>query len=96
VAPQKGTALIFPTATLDGLADERYLHSGEPVGDGVKYIIGTWLMETRRTDAADVRKSIAELYRLEGREPPARAATRTRVDASPAKRAGTKMKRKRR
>ena len=74
VPPQKGTALIFPTATLDGLADERYLHSGEPVASGTKYIIGTWLMETQRTDAADVRKSIDALWQLEGKTPPKRAA----------------------
>ena len=48
---RQGTALIFPTATLDGLADERYLHSGEPVERGTKWIVGTWLMEVPRTDA---------------------------------------------
>jgi len=64
---QKGTALIFPTATLDGLADERYLHSGEPVIKGDKWIVGTWLMEAERTDGADVRKAIEELWKLEAR-----------------------------
>lgn len=72
VTPQKGSALIFPTATLDGLADERYLHSGEPVTRGVKWIVGTWLMEGQRTDAQDVAKAIDELWKLEGRTPPRR------------------------
>ena len=52
VTPETGKALIFPTATLRGEADERYLHSGEPVLDGTKFIIGTWLMETERSDMA--------------------------------------------
>jgi len=76
VTPQKGSALIFPTATLDGLADERYLHSGEPVGRGVKWIVGTWLMEQRRTDAKDVAKAIDELWKLEGATPPRRRKAR--------------------
>ena len=74
VQPKKGSALIFPTATLDGLADERYLHSGEPVQAGTKWIVGTWLMEKQRTDAKDVRKAIDELWKLEGRTPPSRGA----------------------
>ena len=77
VQPVKGTALIFPTATLDGLADERYLHSGEPVERGTKWIVGTWLMEVPRTDARDVAKAIDELWKLEGRVPPKRAAAKT-------------------
>lgn len=36
--PEVGKALVFPTATLRGEADERYLHSGEPVEAGTKYI----------------------------------------------------------
>ena len=72
VTPKKGSALVFPTATLNGLADERYLHSGEPVQAGTKWIVGTWLMETQRTDAQDVSKAIDELWKLEGRAPPAR------------------------
>ena len=72
VPAKKGTALIFPTATLDGLADERYLHSGEPVVRGTKWIVGTWLMEQERTDAKDVQKAIDELWKLEGRTPPPR------------------------
>ena len=51
VEPKLGSALIFPTATLRGEADERYLHSGEPVKRGTKWIVGTWLMEAERTDA---------------------------------------------
>ena len=42
--PKAGMALVFPTATLDGTTDERYVHSGEPVQRGTKWIIGTWLM----------------------------------------------------
>ena len=61
---QKGTALIFPTATLEGLADERYLHSGEPVGKGDKWIAGTWLMETERSDAKQVQQAIKLLVNL--------------------------------
>ena len=60
VTPETGKALIFPTATLRGEADERYLHSGEPVLDGTKFIIGTWLMETERSDMDDVSKAIDE------------------------------------
>jgi len=85
VPPQKGTALIFPTATLDGLADERYLHSGEPVTAGTKYIIGSWLMEAKRTDGASVRKSIKELWKLEGREPPRRAPAVAKPSRAPPK-----------
>lgn len=70
IEPRKGRALIFPTATLDGLADERYLHSGEPVDAGTKWIVGTWLMEADRTDAKEVAKAIEQLWKLEGREPP--------------------------
>ena len=68
IKPKAGTALIFPTATLEGLADERYLHSGEPVGKGDKWIVGTWLMETDRTDGADVQRAIYELWKLEKRK----------------------------
>jgi len=67
IKPKAGTALVFPTATLDGLADERYLHSGEPVGKGDKWIVGTWLMEADRTDAADVQRAIDELWKLESK-----------------------------
>ena len=72
VAPKKGAALIFPTATLDGVADERYLHSGEPVVRGDKWIAGTWLMERERTDADDVARAIEALWAREGRKPPRR------------------------
>ena len=87
--PKKGSALIFPTATLEGLADERYLHSGEPVGSGTKWIVGTWLMERQRTDAADVAKAIDELWKLEGRSPPKRAAALSapKAAAKPSKKA---------
>ena len=64
VQPEMGKALVFPTATLDGLADERYLHSGEPVRGGSKWIIGTWLLEKERTDGADVNAAINELWKL--------------------------------
>ena len=97
VPPQKGTALVFPTATSDGLADERYLHSGEPVTAGTKYIIGTWLMEAQRTDAADVRKQIEALYELEGRSAPPRSKARAGASTEKSKsaRAGKTAKRRR-
>ena len=72
VKPTRGTALVFPTATLEGLADERYLHSGEPVGRGDKWIVGTWLMETERTDGADVARAIKELWKLDSKRKVAR------------------------
>ena len=62
--PKAGSALVFPTATLQGVADERYLHSGEPVGAGTKWIIGTWLMETERKDGEQIAKAIDELWKL--------------------------------
>jgi len=72
VKPTRGTALVFPTATLEGLADERYLHSGEPVGRGDKWIVGTWLMEAERTDGADVARAIKELWKLDAKRKSAR------------------------
>ena len=75
VTPEVGKALVFPTATLEGLADERYLHSGEPVTAGTKWIMGTWLMERERTDGAEVTKAVDELWRLSGREPPPRRSS---------------------
>ena len=62
--PERGKALVFPTATLRGEADERYLHSGEPVEAGTKWIIGTWLMETERKDGEQIAKAIDELWKL--------------------------------
>ena len=70
VAAEAGKALVFPTATVDGLADERYLHAGEPVGAGTKWIAGTWLMETERTDLDEVDKALGELWKLAGKAPP--------------------------
>ncbi len=67
--PEVGKALVFPVASLDGEADERYLHSGEPVLAGTKWILGTWLMEVERSDAADIRSSIDELWKLAGGRP---------------------------
>ena len=67
-------------ASLDGEADERYLHSGEPVEAGTKWILGTWLMETERSDAADMARSIDGLWKLAGGRP---------VGASVAKKAAT-------
>jgi len=87
IEPKKGRALIFPTATLSGIADERYLHSGEPVVAGTKWIVGTWLMETERTDAKDVANAIDALWKLEGRPPPKLTATVERgVNIKPAAR----------
>jgi len=62
--PEVGKALIFPTATLRGEADPRYTHSGEPVEAGVKWIIGTWLMEVDRQDGEQIDKAIDELWKL--------------------------------
>ena len=62
--PEQGKALVFPTATLRGEADERYLHSGEPVERGTKWIMGTWLMETERQDKAEIDQAIDELWKL--------------------------------
>lgn len=62
--PEVGKALVFPTATLRGEADERYLHSGEPVQAGTKWIIGTWLMETERQDGDQIAAAIQELWKL--------------------------------
>jgi prolyl 4-hydroxylase len=70
VEPRAGRALIFPVSDLAGTADERYLHEGAPVERGTKWIIGTWLLQTPRTDAADVAKQIRALWDLEGRKPP--------------------------
>ena len=80
VRPELGKALVFPVASLDGEADERYLHSGEPVEAGTKWILGTWLMETERSDAADMARSIDGLWKLAGGRP---------VGASVAKKAAT-------
>jgi len=96
VEPRKGRALLFPTATLEGLADERYLHSGDAVVSGTKWIVGTWLMETKRTDAKDVSRAIKELWKLEGREPPPskKAASKAASAAAPAKPKAKKRKKK--
>ena len=69
VQPDRGKALVFPVASLEGEADERYLHSGEPVEAGTKWILGTWLMETERSDAADMARSIDGLWKLAGGRP---------------------------
>ena len=50
---------------------------GEPVEAGTKWILGTWLMETERSDAADMARSIDGLWKLAGGRPAgARAATK--------------------
>jgi len=69
VRPDRGKALVFPVASLDGEADERYLHSGEPVEAGTKWILGTWLMEMERSDDADMARSIDGLWKLAGGRP---------------------------
>lgn len=53
VQPEKGTALVFPTACMrDGTPDERYVHCGEPVsGPRAKWIVGSWLMQGERSPA---------------------------------------------
>uniref|UniRef100_A0A7S4B109 Fe2OG dioxygenase domain-containing protein n=1 Tax=Chrysotila carterae TaxID=13221 RepID=A0A7S4B109_CHRCT len=45
VKPRRGDALVFPTAFADGTADQRYVHAGEPVTQGEKWNINTWLMQ---------------------------------------------------
>lgn len=70
VRPELGKALVFPVASLDGEADERYLHSGEPVLAGTKWILGTWLMEVERTDADEMARAIDSLWELAGTKPP--------------------------
>ena len=69
VRPDRGKALVFPVASLEGEADERYLHSGEPVEAGTKWILGTWLMEMERSDAADMARSMDGLWKLAGGRP---------------------------
>ena len=70
VRPELGKALVFPVASLSGEADERYLHSGEPVRSGTKWILGTWLMEVERTDADEMARAIDSLWELAGTKPP--------------------------
>jgi len=68
VKPEVGMALVFPVATLDGTPDDRYLHSGEPVLFGTKWIIGTWLLEVERTDGEDVARAIEEMWKRAKRQ----------------------------
>lgn len=69
VQPEVGKALVFPVSSLTGEADERYLHSGEPVRAGTKYILGTWLMELERTDAEDISRAVESLWDLARKKP---------------------------
>ena len=64
IKAEVGKALVFPVATLDGTPDDRYLHSGEPVLFGTKWIVGTWLMEVDRKDGEDVANAIKEMWKL--------------------------------
>lgn len=94
VQPDRGKALVFPVASLDGEADERYLHSGEPVEAGTKWILGTWLMETERSDAADMARSIDGLWKLAGGRPVG-ASVAKKADKKADKKAEKKKKKKR-
>tara|TARA_B110001452_G_scaffold39104_1_gene29888 strand:- start:88 stop:987 length:900 start_codon:yes stop_codon:yes gene_type:complete len=88
VRPELGKALVFPVASLDGEADERYLHSGEPVRAGTKWILGTWLMEVERTDADEMARAIDSLWELAGTKPPPSRAAASGMGAG----AGAKAK----
>ena len=94
VRPDRGKALVFPVASLDGEADERYLHSGEPVEAGTKWILGTWLMETERSDAADMARSIDGLWKLAGGRPVG-ASVAKKAEKKADKKAEKKKKKKR-
>ena len=94
VQPDRGKALVFPVASLDGEADERYLHSGEPVEAGTKWILGTWLMETERSDAADMARSIDGLWKLAGGRPVG-ASVAKKAEKKADKKAEKKKKKKR-
>ena len=61
----RGRALVFPTAcSAVGTPDERYVHSGEAVGGGEKWIVGTWLMEAER-EQGSATKGGAPAYEYE-------------------------------
>ena len=61
----RGRALVFPTACASvGTPDERYVHSGEAVGGGEKWIVGTWLMEAER-EQGSATKGGAPAYEYE-------------------------------
>ena len=51
VTPRQGDALVFFTATIDGSADPRMVHSGELVVSGEKWCINTWACQYTRGDA---------------------------------------------
>ena len=70
VPPKAGMALVFPAATLDGTPDKRFLHSGEPVVAGTKWIVGTWLLEHERGDGEEVDAAVAAMWKLARSPPP--------------------------
>ncbi|CAM9334448.1 unnamed protein product [Chrysoparadoxa australica] len=47
VTPQKGSAIIFFPAFQDGSPDQRMMHSGETVEAGEKWIVNSWLLQTK-------------------------------------------------
>jgi len=47
VTPKKGCALVFFPSFRDGMIDERMTHSGRPPKNAEKWIIGTWLCQTK-------------------------------------------------
>ena len=81
---QVGYALIFPTATLEGQTDHRYLHSGEPVLQGNKWIVGTWLMEHERHDREELEGVVDELWAAAGGRENAAAITQSLLVDRPA------------
>ena len=49
---------------------------------GDKYIVGTWLMETQRTDSEQVFAAIRQMWELSGKTPPSRTAVVGRKSSS--------------
>ena len=45
VAPKLGRLLVWNNMALDGSPNPWTMHSGEPVEDGVKYIVTKWYRE---------------------------------------------------
>jgi prolyl 4-hydroxylase len=45
VQPKRGRAVLFCNVTEGGLADDRTIHEGRPVVEGVKYGLNIWICE---------------------------------------------------
>eukprot|EP00948_MAST-09A_sp_MAST-9A-sp1_P004117 g4117.t1 len=54
VKPKRGRAVIHFPATIGGHEDKGTRHCSEPVLEGEKYILVTWLWNDRRTHAVDL------------------------------------------